>query len=821
LKYCDHLIDKLSLRNNIVDLLSILVPKDQTLQIFELIRNIIYYHDLGKINPEFQKEKIGNPLDIQTDNLNTHHSFYGNMLFDHMFYENFQSNIKTKIIFYLLSQIISRHHTSLKDIDFLYYSIQKDNYDDESKDLKNISERLFHNYEDKYAIKDFVDLYNFKTEDECDIRRIFNTTEQQEALFYLYKITYSLLILSDYYATSDYLQSISYFDKISTLDSDLIRRCKDNFYKTKEYNAKLQDQSSCEKIRSCMPENDFYKLRTKILLEADDNLKKNILEHPDNRVFYLRVPTGGGKTNISIKLALTLLESKKNINRIFYIFPFINIIEQNHKVIKKTLGLDDEIAPIYSTSSWDKEGDENERLQYTLDNEFLNYPFVIMSNVNFFNTFVKAGKGTSYRLINLANSIIIIDEIQSVNDKQWTLFNDIITYASKCLNIYFIIMSATLPKLDLLFDPNDKSSICNLIEDPNVYFSHKKFSNRTQMIYRDDINNLDSLYNLLKQECKDRKKILVVVNKVKQSLDLYKKIKEDEELSKDFDILLLNSTILPHRRQAIIKEMDTDKKILISTQSVEAGVDVDCDFGIRDMAIFDSLEQVAGRINRNSNDDSPSKLIITNLKNNDKRDAESIYKGSHRWKTIDEKFHSKEDIQNFLTTRDFDDYYDKVLCHIKSINNSAIQSSSKDIVVKGIRHMDFEELNKVNIIEQDSLSFIVDIELDKDLFKQTELEYFEINTNKVSGREVWEKYHEFLNDFKNGRQRGHVKRKINTKIWSSIISKFTINIRNNTIQKNSKDDNKIPLLKKEYYSEEEGLSNELPQDYFEVFENPT
>jgi CRISPR-associated endonuclease/helicase Cas3 len=637
--------------------------------------------------------------------------------------------------------------------------------------------------------------------------------------------------MSDYYATLDFMQNMAYFDKILVITPEIADKCEKNFYKV-NFNKKLNDKTYCKKLlnSNISDINDLNELRTRMLLESDNKLEESLIKQPEQRVFYLNIPTGGGKTNVSLKLALTLLKSKKNIKRIFYVFPFINLIEQNHSVIKETLGLTEELSSVYSTSGWDI-GVENkeEQLKYTLDNEFLNHPFVVISNVNFFNTFVKSGKISNYRLINLANSIVIIDEIQSLNDKDWTLFNDLIEFGSTYINIHFIIMSATLPKLDALSDVNGSSVALNLIDNPDGYFNHPLFKNRVLIEYRDNVNDLEQLLHVLKDELHDdMNKILLVVNTIKNSLELYKKIRNNKEIQnlERFQIYLLNSTILPHRRREIIQKMKDDKSkvLLISTQSVEAGMDIDCDFGIRDFSIFDSIEQIAGRINRNfKNQKNTSKLIITNLKEDNKKIADFIYSDSYRWQTLQMNFASRESIEDFLTERNFDDYYTKVLENIKSRDRSWIHQSSYDTVKKGIRSLDFEELNKSDVIKQDSISIIVNSEVPKEEFSCAELDFIKNEgityEGEISGKSIWVKYNEFIKNF----QRGYIDRKIKTKIWSSILSKFTINVRNYHIRGYQKLsdiidlDKGIPLLKKENYSNEEGIDPKLLDRYsFEI-----
>jgi len=514
---------------------------------------------------------------------------------------------------------------------------------------------------------------------------------------------------------------------------------------------------------------------------------------------------------------------------VFYVFPFINIIEQNYSVIKDTLGLKDEISPIYSTSSWNLDSEKKEeQLRYVLDNEFLNFPFVVMSNVNFFNTFIKSGKSSNYRLLNLANSIVILDEIQSLNDKDWTVFNDFITFGSKALNIHFIIMSATLPNLeDISLETFSDKSI-NLIKDYKNYFLHPLFSNRVKFEYKENVQGLYQIIDLLKEEINkaNPNKILVVVNTIEDSRELYNEINNDDFVSKGYSVSLLNSTILPHRRKEIIDGVKKEKSkiIFISTQSVEAGVDIDCDFGIRDFAIFDSIEQIAGRINRNFKNLDPSKLIIINLKKDDTQKAFHVYKGTHRWNTIQDHYKSPNEIKKFLELRDFDVFYNKVIENINLRNNHKFKEASLDIVKKGIRELNFPKLNEMNVIDQKTISFFVNVDIPKIEFTEEEIKFILkrgiIFENKISGKDIWESYKNFNKDFK----KGIIDRMINTKIWSSILSKFIISVLDYCIdgEKLSKRLNLSDgiVFLKEGYSIEEGINPKtLSPEWVNSFED--
>ena len=867
LEYYQELKRKLGLSDIIDNIVIHFLPRKYLSLIHEMIECIIYCHDFGKINPRFQKEKMNNffKFDMSNGILTSNHSFYGKILFDVTFSQYFSEklskmesdnkyNDRAIYLLCLLSLSIDRHHSPLNDIDEIANKIKADQEKqnkegiNEIESLNHLGDKLLQKWRN-ISHEDLYSCYTFKSVKKSKNRLLTiltdNNEEQKEALFYLFKLVYSLLITSDYYATMEYMQGIRYFNHIKYINLDIKKKAIEEFYKEKtinnkhyRFNAKLLDKKFCEHLLNKKIEDieELNDLRTRILLEADETLKKTIENNPDKKVFYLKVPTGGGKTNISLKLILTLLDKKENIKKVFYVFPFINIIEQNYDVIKDTLDLNNEISPIYSTSSWNSDSEcKEEQLRYALDIDFLNFPFVVMSNVNFFNTFIKAGKASNYRLLNLANSIVVLDEIQSLKDNDWTVFQDFITFASEYLNIHFIIMSATLPSLDKISlklsedQKGDFGKTTSLIENPDNYFRHQKFNGRVRFEYKEDIKSLNQVFSLLKKEIEENnpRKILVVLNTIQDCRDLYNKVDSEYFTDRGYFVCLLNSTILPHRRREIISETNKEKSkvLIISTQSIEAGVDIDCDFGIRDFAVYDSIEQIAGRINRNFTKEKDSaRLFVVNLvdeEQNNTRKAQYVYNGTYRWNAV--KDASSIDIKNFLENRDFESFYLKVIEFIKLRNNDKFREASLDKITKGIRVLDFPELNRMNIIDQHSISFFTNVKIllvgskEDKIFTEAERNFLnELGvrvTDEISGQEIWEAYKNFDRKF----TKGIIESKINTKLWSGILSKFCFSVQDygNKLRNrlNQTKTESIFFLKKSY-SIKEGINpNEIhPED---------
>lgn len=201
------------------------------------------------------------------------------------------------------------------------------------------------------------------------------------------------------------------------------------YNKEEIFNEKINDDFKCL--------ND---VRKQLLVQSSNTLKNEL--NNGNKVFMLNIPTGGGKTNVSLKLALDILKYYNKINRINWVFPFINIVEQSYNVINHFYfkGENNYVKKIYSNLIQNKEFYENEdvfienKKQINIDDleiNHINNLINVISTVNFLNMLFKVGKNNRYKFSNFTNSIIIIDEIQSLSGSYINLFYNIVKQLSE------------------------------------------------------------------------------------------------------------------------------------------------------------------------------------------------------------------------------------------------------------------------------------------------------------------------------------------------------------------------------------------------------
>ena len=826
---------------------------------FEGFMNIIYdfifFHDIGKLSFSFQINRLNkNNIEIKNQQLSflskynlkeiiskfeANHSFSGALLFLSKYKDIVNENI---LFILLLSYSIYAHHSSLKDV----LSESEFSYTDFSeKDINTISALLLF-----LEIADLDQVLNFEFDQSFfqSIQNLIkdNKTPKNSTFSFFYNYIYSLLISADVIASREYHNSTNIVEKKNfnnRITEDLLLRMKKSFYNV-EHNKGILNKFFLKDLSKI---DDINMLRENMLLESSYNLNNSI---KNNKIFYLNLPTGGGKTNTSMKLALDLLESTDS-NRIIYAMPFINIIEQNYDIIRDNFGLnedDSEIRKIYSaTETIFSDKDDEFKSKIILQDSFFNYPVICTTFSSFFDSILRVKKAYKYKLSSLTNSIVILDEIQSLPLRNWNSLYYLINEIAEKYNIYFIVMSATLPKFNKLKLDSENSFEYNhsisLIQNPENYFDHYLFD-RTRIngeIKEFSIKNKreikEYLYQIIKSNFNNGyTKGLIVLNTIKSSKLIYDLLKEYD----DYEIDLLNSSLLYNIKRDIIYKInnmdssDSKKYILISTQSIEAGVDVSFDFVVRDFSILDSIEQVRGRCNRSRelNIMDPYKkgnIYLINLKDKTNYIHEYIYDNDEINSRILETHNLFEDCVDY-NYENILNYYSRVSNDINVLEDTKEENFifndrnnihywnnleySKLQGPEGI-HIIYNDLNQysifipinMNILHEykDNIDFrnisLLDLEQlynsdEKNfVFSFKELEFLKkierseqcsfIKENHISGNELIDYYKNLINEYKqdiNGL-------KIIQKEFSSILYKFIVNLSIN----NYEIDDKIKL----------------------------
>jgi len=324
----------------------------------------------------------------------------------------------------------------------------------------------------------------------------------------------------------------------------------------------------------------------------DDCLQASELE---KGLFSLTVPTGGGKTLASLAFALNHA-IQKGKRRIIYVVPFTSIIEQNAKVFREMLG--DAAVLEHHCNYIPDETDWKTRLAC----ENWDAPVVVTTNVQFFNSFYANKTSKCRKLHNVADSIIIFDEVQAIPVEKLFPCLEVIKELSLNYGVTSVLCTATQPAIK--YSDQFMSGLENVREiicDVSSLFKKLK---RTEEFYVGELSEQDVATKLLENE-----QVLCIVNSRQQALDIF------AALPKSAANIHLSALMYPaHRTEKLrqIRELLDSKQPcrVVSTQLIEAGVDVDFPCVYRAVAGIDSIAQAAGRCNRNGRSKTPLRVNI-------------------------------------------------------------------------------------------------------------------------------------------------------------------------------------------------------------------
>lgn len=709
----------------------------------EIIMTIPIFHDIGKVNPNFQLMKLKvNDFKENEAYVNTHHSFLSSMFYmDYcrklVYDEKNEDEIVNLLAEFILynGYIIARHHSELGSLTEFTKLI---NLDDDTYFSK--LKRIINN-EDIYSVKiDFIksdieDMFRNLNKVDKDAEKVGKRSIKQGVYLSIYiRWLYSLLVASDYYATSEFMNEADFSENTDLNDIDKWDSVYENTDLLKNIRQYQQERYpiSNEELNTV---TDINILRSEIFCEVEEKIKANT----DENIFYLEAPTGSGKSNTAINASFKLMQHDKRLQKIFYIYPFNTLVEQNletlekvfadNEDIKQNIAVINSITPIKVSEKDLNDNEEKDVYQKALlDRQFLNYPMILSTHVSLFNIIFGNRQSDVLAFYQLANSVIVLDEIQSYKNKIWAEIICYLKELAKMFNIKIIIISATLPDLDIL--SRFQAQAVDLLENSSRFFAVDCFKNRVKLNYDllkvDKDSILDELKTHLKQYLKSDKKILIEFIKKKTAHDFWVDLQENEDF-KDVQIEYLSGDDSIAERKRILDKVKkaTDTIILVSTQVIEAGVDIDMDIGYKNISKLDSEEQFLGRINRSCKKEGIAYFFEVD-------EASDIYKDDVR---LSESIVLKDvNMQKILELKLFDEYYKKVL-----ETTMGKYSYHFDEFIKDISDLNYESISTHMKLIDDTQD-MVQIYIIRTLCVDGEI---------LDGKQIWDSY---VDLWENGRK---------------------------------------------------------------------
>lgn len=768
------------------------------------------YHDLGKADRNFQNKLLNKPsthVDHSTAGAKYLIEKISKVLFEEI--KDQEKRDFCQPFLEIIAYVISAHH-GVYDIPV---TDPKTKYPENGNLLRRINYGLDENYHYKTDVVDFAamieqELENLKgyTINHLIVQAFNNyfsicqrigNAEKTEKSFYntlIVRLYLSLL------KNADILDTINAYavevKPISKLEND--RKIQNYLKSIEDVYANYQN-----------PTSDINKIRTSI---AEKVKSRGMTDSAG--IYRLNLPTGAGKTKLSLRYAFHQM-TKQGKRHFLYITPYLSVLEQNAAEIKKIVGTDgilEHHSNIVSEENDDQATDGDSKLQsfqaYLM--ETWNSPIVLSTMVQFFQTLFKVQSSNIRRFSNLIDSVLVLDEVQSLPVEVTTLFNLTLNFLSKIMNVTIVLCTATQPKYDSLGIEHkiqygglkdEKTDIVLMTENERCVFQRteiSKFNEDNSMATIEEIASAISEY--------PDESILIILNTKGAVKNLYQRLKEQENRT----IYHLSTNMCPRHRLAIISNIRTglnDKNplICVSTQLIEAGVDLDFDRVIRSYAGIDSIVQANGRCNREGKREK-GYVELVNLRKTDEN--LTMLKSIKAKKGVTEQIIAdmKSPIPiEMLNDEFFDRYYVNTRKDIFDYPTGNDQPSVYDML----------SLNKKNNVKQVALrqSFKT-AGLKMDLIQNNSngvIVYYKKENGEVENFEMVEKLIYEIEEFDQDYNPQHLS---SIKSLMRQLQPYTVNIHSNSkIQEALMGylEGKIQILPEEFYDSDMGVIDEVEE----------
>ncbi|REK71312.1 CRISPR-associated helicase Cas3' [Paenibacillus paeoniae] len=403
-------------------------------------------------------------------------------------------------------------------------------------------------------------------------------------------------------------------------------------------------------------------------------------------IYTLSIPTGGGKTLASFRYALQHAIQKKK-KRIIYIVPFTTIIEQNAEEIRRIIQDDAHLLEHHSNVIDDLDDNDESQDGYMTKQQKLKHakdnwasPVVFTTMVQFLNVFYAKGSRNIRRLHHLAESVIIVDEVQKVPVSCVSLFNKAVNFLNVYGNSSIILCSATQPALEFvdhkLHIQAEGEIVENLEQVINAFRRVEIIDKATGEIFDQGM-----LEQLVLERLSEVNSVLIVLNTKSVVRELYMALS-----LREIPVYHLSTSMCAAHRKVILGKVKDhlireEKVICISTQLIEAGVDISFECVIRSLAELDSIAQAAGRCNRHGRDELRQVYVINYGEENLKYLKEmSIGKEISRKMLIDLKSNPKIYGGHILSAEAMECFFKAYYTELQANLNYDVPELKKDMV---------------------------------------------------------------------------------------------------------------------------------------------
>ncbi len=531
-------------------------------------------HDIGKYSKAFQERLNGSSKKYE-------HSSCGAIEI-----YNFAKDREAAVqmIGFMLEYCIAGHHTGLPD-----GGNKRDMLNPEENPTLYARLGRSENYVNKSDYSDYKKEINLDIPECKELLSLIcstdNKTEFIERYAFFTRYLFSCLTDADFLDTERFCNE----DTDLTLCSDMISA----------------EHTLNDKLEHMKADTDLQKARARLQRQAYSGIDIN------DEISILNMPTGSGKTLCSLNAAFKMISaSGGKLKRIIYVIPYTSIIEQTAEVFSGIFG--NRTAILQHHSNYDFEPSEQEtpddnteqKLKKAAEN--WDAPVIITTSVQFFESLYHYKSSRLRKLHNIADSVIVFDEIHLLPTELLQPCLRAVGYITKYLGSRAVFLSATMPNYNELFQKYIPDCIVKQLITDITDFSYFKKCTYTDLGMTD--------YESIAVKASAYKQVLIVVNTKKAARELYCMLPGNK--------YHLSTYMTPFDRSRIIdsikKDLLAEKSVtVVSTSLIEAGVDLDFETVFRELSGLDNILQAGGRCNREGKRESGAVCVFrtdTNIK---------------------------------------------------------------------------------------------------------------------------------------------------------------------------------------------------------------
>ena len=629
-------------------------------------RLLAQLHDAGKAQPAFQRYIQGK------SDQKAPHSAAGALLATCMLYELSEELQLKKLprTSQLLAYAISGHHRGLYDYAELRNKLEEIDCKDRCKKTAKVLSAL------RTEVQTWVSEYAESTETFLkELAMQVGATEQAQALI---RLLFSSLVDADFLDTEAFMdeerkerrqEATCGYAPLKTLRDRLTKHMEGFSTEGKINEARRHFLNRCREHGRTCPKG-YYSLF---------------------------LPTGGGKTLSSMAWALETAMNHK-AQRIIYVIPYTSIITQTAGIFREIFG-EENVLEHHSDISFsgDEANQEAERYERTrLLAENWDAPIIVTTNVQFFESLFSHKTSRSRKVHSIANSVVVFDEVQMFPTEFLHPMLRLLEDLRWIYGTQLLFCSATLPPFDKdhtssFKKVNDFHQLSDAIQ-PIVPKDPELFKVFDRVIYH--LEEKEYRMGELAQELSQLDSALCIVNSRRDASQLYQALLETGKETQDL-IHLSRNMCSAHLKECIAEIRHRLKAgiptIVISTQLIEAGVDIDLPIVYRAMSGLDSIVQAGGRCNREGKRPAPGEVYVFSLSDGGKA-LGAIARGQNATRFLLDN--DKEHTRSSMPLELIEAYYLRYYSSIGSFDTKGIAESLYDVEEAKRWRFDFEQASK-------------------------------------------------------------------------------------------------------------------------------